>query len=157
MTVDTMERKTLDFGKVDYNGSGRKNCRVTVEVELREQNGNLELSICGSVWNPGETDIYSGGQNLDQLVELVPTAKMRRIHEVWQRWHLNAMKAGTPAQEAFLRLRKADFPGYPTSYYDWAKDVLRSHGLQPDNGYSYGSAWLTEELPADIIAEVRSW
>lgn len=36
-------QKTLEFGKVDYNHSGRKNCRVTVKVGLQEG----YLRICG--------------------------------------------------------------------------------------------------------------
>lgn len=153
-------RKVLSFGKVDYNHSGRKNCKVTIEVELSDDG---RLSICGSIWNPRETDIYSGGQNIDQIRDLLRgSPKVERIHAVWERWHLNDMRAGSPRQQAYLKTQT--FPGYPTSHYDWARGVLAAAGLQPDteylhNGkpYSYGSAWLREELPADVIAEVQSW
>lgn len=152
-------KKTLSFGKVDYNNKGRRNCKVTIEVELKDG----ELSICGNVWNPSETDIYSGGQNLDEIRKLLRgNPKVKRIHEIWQRWHLNHMRAGSPRQRAYLETQT--FPGYPLSHYTWACEVLAAAGLQPDNEYihngkpySYGSAWLHEELPAEIIAEVESW
>jgi hypothetical protein len=68
---------------------------------------------------------------------------------VWERWHLNDMKAGTPAQEQFLR----DTPIGPcASHYLAALAALTAAGLNPDNGYKYGSAWLREEVPEDVIA-----
>lgn len=154
-----MKRKVLNFGKVDYNRSGRKNCKVTVEVEIKDG----ELSICGNVWNPRETDCYSCGQNLDELRELVRgSAKMKRIHAVWERWHLNHLRGGSPRQREHLKT--LTFPGYPVSHYTWACEVLEAAGLHPDTEYihdgkpyRYGSAWLKEELPAEIIAEVESW
>ena len=76
------------------------------------------------------------------------------FRDVWRRWHLNNMRAGTPAQEA--ELRKHKFPGYPASYYTWAKGILETAGLQPDNGYNYGSRWLTEALPDDVISFLES-
>lgn len=76
------------------------------------------------------------------------------FRDVWHRWHLNDMKAGTPAQEA--ELRKYEFPGAPTSYYTWAKGIIETAGLQPDNGYYYGSSWLTEALPNDVVVFLES-
>ena len=152
-------RRTLGFGKVDYNHSGRKNCRVTVEVELNDG----RLSICGNIWNPRETDIYCGGQCIDELVKLTHSPKLRRIKAVWKRWHLNDMKAGSPKQEEYLREHpvKAE---YPQSHYEVTSKMLADAGLNPDQTYlykglpyQYGSAWLKEELPAEVIAEVESW
>jgi hypothetical protein len=76
------------------------------------------------------------------------------FRDAWDRWHLNDMKAGTPAQEA--ELRKHEFPGYPVSHYDWSREVLTKAGLQPDNGYSYGSKWLREEVPKFVVDFLES-
>ena len=50
------------------------------------------------------------------------------------------------------------------SYYIWAQRILREAGLNPDPAYvhrgkpySYGTAWLFEEIPPDIKAEIVSW
>jgi hypothetical protein len=153
-------RRTLGLGMVDYNHSGRKNCRVTVEVELNDG----RLSICGNIWNPQETDCYSCGQNIYTLAELLHGShKMQRIKAIWERWHLNDMKAGSPKQEEYLREHpvKAE---YPQSHYEVASKMLADAGLNPDQTYlykglpyQYGFAWLKEELPAEVIAEVESW
>lgn len=57
------------------------------------------------------------------------------------------MRAGTPRQEDFIREWKL------THKYDYTKacDALAEAGLLYDNGYKYGSSWLKEELPEEII------
>lgn len=165
-----MERKMV-LGKCDYNGSGRRNCKAVITWKL--ENGNF--SMCAEIWNPRGTDCYTCGQCVDKVAAYFPENQTaRRMVEIWERWHLNYMKAGTPRQEAWLREHKDSFPGYPTMYYDWACIMLRSENaladhdidfLQPDmqlpcdggEPYYYGAAWLKEEIPADVIAEIESW
>lgn len=82
----------------------------------------------------------------------------QRFREIWDRWHLNDMVAGSPAQMEFLRdnpIPKEDY-AYPKSHYDVASLVLERAGLNPDNGYKYGTRWLTEEVPADALEFLES-
>lgn len=133
------------------------------------------FAMCGEIWNSKKTCIITGGQCLDTLRALFPDdAKFQRMYDIWQRWHLNDLRAGTPAQMACLEACKAQYPGYPMSQYDWAKTVLKAHNLDPDRnythegkyrpmhsitneGYAYGSRWLYEPLPAEVRAEIESW
>lgn len=115
--------------------------------------------MAGGIWNPRETDYYCCGQVVDEVARYFPDdAKLQRMLAVWREWHLNNMKAGTPAQEAFLKTRT-----YPRSgdYLTWACETLRAAGLEPDQHegkpYRYGSAWLKAELPPEIVAEIESW
>ena len=124
-----MARKTYVLGKTDYNGSGRRNCECAIEWELRD--GRFSMSAC--VWNPRKTDIYMGGQCVDEVASLFPEdLKAQRMVSVWKRWHLNDMRAGSPAQEEYLRTTPDAFPGYPVSHYEWASEVLAKAGLNPD-------------------------
>lgn len=86
-------------------------------------------------------------------------AKIQRFLKIWQRWHLNDMRAGSPRQEAYLRERINEYikekEATYVSHYDWATRVLNDAGLNPDReymGYKYGIAWLTEPLPPDVVA-----
>ena len=88
--------------------------------------------------------------------------KAARFFAIWQRWHLNDMRAGSRAQESWLRENPVTAT-YPESHYDKASAALADAGLNPDpnlarNGvpYRYGSAWLAEELPGEIIAELEA-
>jgi len=64
--------------------------------------------------------------------------------DIWKKWHLNDMKAGTPKQEEALK--DCPFTDY-TERCGW----LRGLGLYDDNGYKYGTAWLKVELPKEVI------
>lgn len=134
-----------------------------VYVEWSLVDGNFAMT--GTINLRISRGIESFGQNLEDILELYPNdEKLQRMVAVWREWHLNDMTAGSPAQEAALKLNKDSYPGYPISYYDWACSVLHNRGLQPDPNYmykdkpySYGSAWLRRELPKEIIAEIESW
>lgn len=86
-------------------------------------------------------------------------AMMTRLLEVWDRWHLNDLTAGTPKQEEFIREWKK------THRYDYVDachalvmaDLLADYDYWPPDengekkGYRYGSAWLTERVPDDVV------
>ena len=84
------------------------------------------------------------------------TEKVERLAAIWDRWHLNDMRAGSEAQEAWLREHRAEYEAQTLDHYVWAKAELAKAGLQPDNGYSYGSSWMTEEVPLEVLAELHS-
>lgn len=94
----------------------------------------------------------------------MPRARVERLMELWDRWHLNHMKAGSPAQEAWLRANPVKVV-YPESHLDVALVALTAVGLQPDpdhigsNGkpYSYGAQWLKEEVPHDVLVELLTY
>ena len=58
------------------------------------------------------------------------------------------MRAGTPKQEEAIRRWRSttDDPSY-----DAACKMLESIDLLFDNGYRYGTAWLKEKVPLDVL------
>ncbi len=147
-----MKEHEYYLGKCDYNEFGRKNCKAYIIWKF--EYGNFSMSA--EIWNPRETDIYTGGQCVDTVVSYFPEdKKAQHMCEIWKEYHLNYMRAGTSKQTEFLESQK--FPGYPTDYYEWASNLLIKAGLNPDDGYKYGSAWLKEEIPEDIATEIKSW
>lgn len=139
-----MTRNSYALGKVDYNNSGRRNCRAAITWSLIDG----RFSMSAEIWNPRETDCYTCGQCVDTVAAYFPKdAKAQRMLAVWKRWHLNDMRAGTPEQLAIA----GELP------YEKACEALKSAGMFEHNGYRYGSKWLREELPADVVAEIESW
>lgn len=145
------ERKSIFVGTVKGEDYGyKRNLRVTLDVELRTQSGTwqttehgqvtdpTELSICGNVWRPDGRDLVSCGQNCEVLTELDTFAKgfdadkAQKLYELWNRWHLNTMKAACAHQ-----------------------DKLRGAVCQNGSGYQYGTAWLAEELPENFEQELE--
>lgn len=103
----------------------------------------------GHAWGScGQIDMHPWGY------VATPGIDLGRIRAVWGAWHLNDMRAGTVAQTLALR----DMPAavYPESHYDKACAYLASKGLNPDNGYAYGSRWLHEDVPADVVDFLQS-
>ncbi len=166
-------RRNLNLGKVDYNETGRKVNLVQIEIELRRKEKGIELSICGEIWNHIHTDIISGGQNIDTIARLFPhNKKVQRVKEIWKRWHLNDIRAGCAHQRALkwedVRIPVADLPDNKISNRDergilaiWVYPKEHKDGLLtkpcPECGYAYGSKWLFEEIPAEVIEEIKSW
>ena len=151
-------KNKLDLGKIDYENTGTAQNAVEITWELRDG----RFSAQGGIWNKSHRDYLSCGQNLDEIAELFPdNEKVQKIHQVWKEWHLNDMTAGSPRQETFVKkLKQANQP----FDYDTIKQKLTDAGLDPDpefiykgTPYSYGSAWLMRELPAEIIEEIESW
>lgn len=139
--------KILSIGQTRDSGTLYANVRFTdgklsiTGVVGPQANGNCRGS-CGQIVM-GEWDIkeYALGWDADLV---------QQFRDVWNRWHLNGLKAGTPAQEQFLR----DNPVmaiYPVSHYTKACEALDAAGLLVDNGYKYGSAWKLEEVPEDVL------
>ena len=150
---------TINFnlGKVDYNNSGRRNCMATLELSW----DGSRFSLRASIWNPRHTDIYMGGQCIEEVIAYFPHHPLaQRLAAIWREWHLNDMIAGSPAQEAWLAANPVTAV-YPESHYTKACAALTAAGINPDPGYlhngkpyAYGSAWLKRDIPADIAAEL---
>lgn len=130
--------------KLKHYTNGQK----SVDLDIKIENGRLSIvgwAYTGEKLLKSEKNLISGGQCIDEARDLVP----EKLLEIWERWHLNDLRAGTPAQEQALREVKHTF-----SRLDWYTDAcnyLSSIDLLIDNGYKYGTAWLTEELPQDVI------
>ena len=110
-------------------------------VEGPLPNGNARGS-CGQIIM-SEWDIAKYAKGWSAELE----AKFRAV---WERWHLNDMRAGTPAQEAWLRENPINAV-YPENHYEKACEALAAVGLNPDNRYKYGSKWLFEEVSQDVL------
>lgn len=134
--------KIVHIGKGEY---GNVFCKVEIKdgklsisgVEGPKSNGDCKGS-CGQIVMSGiEINEYANGWN-----ELLN----QQFQEVWNRCHLNDMKAGSEVQETFLR-------NNPVEKYEYTEvcKKLADAGLNPDkDGYKYGSQWKKEELPESV-------
>lgn len=154
--------------------------RVFVEIKWSNRlnpHRGPDLSITGVVGPRKDGNCFGSCGQIDPIAidELAPgwTVEMvAKLNEIWGRWHLNGMRAGSPRQEAHLRQLKAGgaepwrdsdprwTPSNVPDHYAWAQIVLAEAGLQPDLEfnhptknvpYMYGHAWISEELPAEVL------
>jgi hypothetical protein len=112
-----------------------------------------ELSISGHRKRYRTNVEDGGGQNRDDLRAVTRPApgwtleELSELADLWQRWHLNAMKAACAHQMA------AEVPeGTPwdqrTGY------VLANTPACPETGYRYGHAWLVEQIPPAVVNQL---
>lgn len=162
-------KKTFSFGKINYTNKSRRINAVEITVELRDRAGYLALAIRGAVWNASHTDVVMCGQCLDSIAEyrdrLSDPELFDQLYELWQKYHLHAMHAGTPEQEQAIEAWKAEGNRYD---YKAVCDMLKARGLYEVNytglssdrryenePYKYGHGWLVQELPGDVLVRVE--
>lgn len=108
-------------------------------------NGDCAGSCGQCVSELAEVSVYAPGWDAD---------KCARLAELWERWHLNDMRAGSQVQMDWLRANPVSAT-YPESHYEKAREALRGAGLEPDaEGYRYGSRWRVEDVPSEVITEI---
>lgn len=124
------------------------------KLEFHDKNGNLaELKIEIKAGKLSISGKIGGGCGQCQDSIKPANTEQFRLLEIWDKWHLNDMHAGTEKQEEAVKawLKKGN-------KYDYTKVChhLRGKQLQTDNGYKYGSAWLKRELPSTLYAELTN-
>lgn len=140
--------------------------KCTITLELNEKKEGPALSICGTilVFNAATRayDCTCAGQCIDTMAAEFPQLTDDKIfatlYDIWKNWHLNDLKAGTPAQEAALK--EAHGTGELETYdYRLACDYLRSIDLYEDRwdgkAYAYGTGWLYWPLPDEVRDTVQ--
>lgn len=115
----------------------------------------LTYNVCdsGRLSFVGRDYRHGSGQVYEYLTEETPAEGYTRkdcfrLKQAWRRWHLNDMRAGTPKQEEAVR-RWCTTSNDQS--YKAACEMLKSIDLLVDDGYKYGSKWLKEDVPLDVL------
>jgi hypothetical protein len=81
-------RKTLTFHKYG----------MSFEVKIFLDDDNQKLSVFGTLFDQNGDSVASG-----QVSEVARLFAPAQLCDTWERWHLNTMRAGTPAQEELIK------------------------------------------------------
>jgi len=106
---------------------------------------NWEIDAAGELHMIGECGASSGQAQdairaaLPKVDGTTPRAQCAQMLDVWDRWHLNHMRAGCEHQRAAK----------------WGRERLSEPC--PVCGYRWGHAWLKEELPPEVVKIVNEW
>lgn len=162
------KRVYVSCGKIDWQRHGKPDHKVRLEIGLNENDeGKWCLAICGDVRSPAG-ECVAGGQCLDEIFAFKEMDPWRPLHGIWRDWHCNDMTPGSPKQEAAVRKwrerrRKAGTWNGGWDYEEACK-MLERRGLLVDKSfkyrgkpYRYGTAWLTRDIPEDVLAVVRDY
>ena len=142
---------------------------VVVTLELRTVEGEHTMVDHGTVTDPvevsltgeecvnrfGRVDFLRGGQNVGTLADIVKPAPGWTLEEIaelatlWNRWHLNTMRA------ACAHMPAADLVREDNGYGGTRISTSDPRNTCAESGYRYGHAWLTEPVPADVVARLE--
>lgn len=121
---------------------------------IRYVDGRLSITHTEAPRRDGNANGSAGAgfpfraSHLIRLADGITDSIVDTLNAYAERWHLNDLRAGTPAQMEHLRHRKS--LGLPVNY-DAMVASLAKAGLQPDGDYQYGSGWLREDVPAEVL------
>lgn len=148
------EKRILDFGCYKVED---KTYHLTVDFELKDEKN---LSICGSV-KQGRNYVC-GGQCLDDYLAISCNNYKnlyKVVSELWNKYHLNDLHAGTTRQTKALNWLKENNKDFD---YDYGKscNFLEDNGLLVDKvdgqDYTYGHSWLFEKIPDSEMKKIRT-
>ena len=140
--------------KLTMTGRDGSRCVVDFGLEMRDRPSTdwstLEKVESAYTFSAsGEISNDSFGQNLDEIYRLnSDNYFFRRIYKYWKKYHLNDLRAGTQQQTKILKNCKS------TDYDDRCK-FLKEHDMYVDRGYTYGSKWLTQIIPDNVVSEIK--
>lgn len=151
------------MAKASYEFKGFISNRVELNIELLPKefhSGKREwtnltpitdgytFSVSAGIWNKQKTDWEQGGQCIDAIQEFankqndeVFKANLNTLIELWEKYHLNDMQAGSKLQSNFVDLSIDKYE------YSNACNRLKEVGLYTHKGYKYGYAWLYMPIP----------
>lgn len=144
---------------------------ITAELSHKEGRQGYCLSMIGSLVikkcdKLGLVPVNAGWQctDMDKYLSAcgLYSPILDRILEIWRKWNLNDMKAGTEAQDKCLKKlyeERGDGAGY-VDYYERC-EYLKKHGLLDDplvvvdgSPYRYGSRWLFRKIPDEVLCDL---
>jgi hypothetical protein len=153
--------KVINPGIVDIGRS--KGANLYCKIELND--GRLSISgVEGPL--PSGNALGSCGQinmhqwNFKKLNKGWNSSLVNKFRKTWEEWHLNDMVAGSPKQQAAIKEWEAKGNKYE---YTAICEMLKELGLHIDESYihdgkpyQYGTAWLSKELPNEVISFLAS-
>ena len=162
-------QKTLTIGyiKPEFFGYPNTACKVTVEIEIKQKAhpqkdlwlNEVQKPICLSIHGDvkhGKSYVCSGQINntLEEALQekafrklAIPENTLRTLLEIWQKWHLNDLRAYCTHQKELVSQYPEKF-FYADNYDNIVKEPEFTKCSKC--GYRYGTAWLYEPLPQDV-------
>ena len=149
--------------------------KFKVYVHIQYDGKRLSLTGVEGPLSNGDAKGGCGQIDISDVVPMDSGVDTLQLRNVWRAWHLNDARAGCEHQRAMgwdkqpidptkpLDTYGKHFPGQPYDTWSmlaWATPKEHPNGLlgKPCEvcGYKYGSAWLHEDVPQDVISFLES-
>lgn len=137
--------------------------------EFINENGNTDIakySVCFNedkqTFSANATYYNGGGQCLDRLMKMykeqniaVPS-KIKLLTELWEKYHLNDLHAGTPEQEDYLH--SIGITAFANNYEKCCEELKKVNLYECEwkgkKSY-FGGSWFHWDIPAEDIEKIK--
>ena len=147
-----------------YTSSGTEVLRnAFCKIEYNESEGRLSITGVIAPTRNGNA-LGSAGQCVDEIRGGTPTddwnkEMLNKFCDIWDRWHLNDLRPYCNHQKELgwniIASKKVNISTHETKSLGWLRPDEHPEGILtkpcPVCGYKYGTAWLKEEVPEDVI------
>ena len=151
-----MYKKELIFRSEHIYTDNILTAKSVINIHIKESDEGAILTIIGDTVVKDKSRViieHTSGQNSDSLRKWSPcNENANRVADIWDRYANNDLRAGTLKQSEILR--QAELDGRSIDYVS-ALEILEEANLISDNGYKYGSQWLFEDIPQEVIDEIK--
>jgi len=131
-------------------------------TDLKMHKNPVRLSISASEWNLSRSDCTQCGQMQDtlrrefndgnlKLKSSVSNDDFRKLLDIWDRYHLNDIMAGTEKQLDLINQHRHDEKYADKDVFlDKPEAILKDFKANPDRDWKYGSGFLYRPIPDDV-------
>jgi len=167
-----IEKTRINVGTYTQAWSGQDYPeRVYVEIELRKIQGEHTTITHEPIIDPLELAVTyetrtSFGCGVKEALDpklfqslIIEPDDLAWIREVSERWHLNTLRGGCVHQVRGAHIDRRGVSTYKGGWYRgvyWTRMVKRQTKRCPV-GYRYGSAWLVEPLPDEVVFGIKTF
>ena len=156
-----MTNEITVFSRTIKVARDNNNCVITLDIEIKHSDrerdtvnhskikGYEMLSISGMGKNPHRNDCDYAGQIYDEITPsniktyYIKRKTLNEILYIWREWHINDLRPNCEHQTAF------------DCNIDDYTERAKVETKKCPKGYAYGSAWLVEPLPRDIVSRIK--
>lgn len=137
-------------GYVDYMFKTAGEGKRTVDLGITSAEDKVLIARVNT-FTQADGDLYDAQDSVSpQTWSQHPDAAVFMEHI--QNYSNGQMNAGTTAQMNFLEQN----PEFKNAGYEATKEALKKAGLDPDRGYSYGSAWLVQTISDQVMKTITT-
>lgn len=134
-----------------------------LDIDLRNCYEYTALTVTAYIWNADKTEVIREVNDIRSLTTMFDTPAVEKLVKLATRWEFNGLRAGTRVQEEALRRYRSKNPEWDFSIPAAKRvlrelsadlDVVEDNPLDSNNWYTYGTYWLVEPLPVNVIRQI---
>ena len=134
----------------------QQSTRSYIDLSPVDIDQGVVISITGHIRGSGYGQIIEKFENYIPFFANYNIDSAKKIAEIWHKYHLNDLQAGTKLQQDTLEENRNEWYKKNEDNYGHKKAFLENRNLLIDRNYQYGTGWLYKPVPQEIIDFIYS-